>query len=679
MSFYIKAHTLLICFCCFVISQALGQDQKVADSLFRVYQQKKISGIGRFELLTDLSFNETRDLKMGLKFAEELISLSKESGNTDYLRKGYFLKGTKKRLLGLLDEALDAYFKSAEIAKGTHHADSEGEAYGAIADIYAVANNYQNAMLYYNRAIVNLRQSRDDSIGLASVLSNAGETFFKIKNLDSALLYFNEAKVIFERRSYVSGKGYALGNIGMVYASMGQNDLAEENMDEAIRILEETQDYYPICVYLISIADVYVNKGDNKRALNYSLRSLHLAEQFGLKEQIADANLKLSLLYERTGNIREALKYYKTHIIYRDSLNNIKTVQRMGDLRTNYEVSQKQIEVNMLNQQKTNEKKLSFSLAVILGLAVIILVTLLRNIQNKQKAYKVLNLQKQETESQKAKAEKALNDLKTMQKQLIQSAKMASLGELTAGIAHEIQNPLNFVNNFSEINRELIRDLKTERLRMNGERDEKLEEELFNTLAENEQKISHHGKRADAIVKDMLLHSGGSSGRKELTDINLLANEYLRLAYHGFRVKNKDFNVKLETNFDESISKIEIVRQDMGRVLLNLFNNAFYAVDKKRDQGLGVFEPVVSVTTKKTGNKVELSIKDNGVGISPQLLDKIFQPFFTTKPTGQGTGLGLSLSYDIVKANKGELKVETKEGEFTMFIIELPANNTNQL
>ncbi len=267
--------------------------------------------------------------------------------------------------------------------------------------------------------------------------------------------------------------------------------------------------------------------------------------------------------------------------------------------------------------------------------------------------------------------EVAHENLKSTQSQLIHSEKMASLGELTAGIAHEIQNPLNFVNNFSEISNELVVEIKGERLKDKGERNEELEGEILNDISLNLEKILHHGKRADAIVKGMLQHSRTSSGVKEPTDINALADEYLRLAYHGLRAKDKSFNANMETDFDESVGNINIVPQDIGRVILNLITNAFYAVNEKKQSNKEGYEPVVSIGTKKLGDKVEIKVRDNGNGIPKSVLDKIFQPFFTTKPTGQGTGLGLSLAYDIVKAHGGELKVETNEGEGSEFIMQL--------
>jgi signal transduction histidine kinase len=294
---------------------------------------------------------------------------------------------------------------------------------------------------------------------------------------------------------------------------------------------------------------------------------------------------------------------------------------------------------------------------------------------------------------QKEELETALHELKSTQAQLIQKEKMASLGELTAGIAHEIQNPLNFVNNFSEVNKELIDEVKTQKSKLkSGELDD-----LLNNIAANEEKIIHHGKRADAIVKGMLQHSRTSTRQKEPTDINALSDEYLRLSYHGLRAKDNSFNTAMKTDFDERLDagdtgagKINIVPQDIGRVLLNLYNNAFYAVNEKRRNlsgledltGLNQYQPLVSVQTKKINARpddpagrdiIEIRVADNGNGIPEKVLDKIFQPFFTTKPTGEGTGLGLSLSYDIIRAHGGEIKVETKEGKGSEFIIQLPS------
>ena len=270
------------------------------------------------------------------------------------------------------------------------------------------------------------------------------------------------------------------------------------------------------------------------------------------------------------------------------------------------------------------------------------------------------------------KLQAALTELKAAQQQLVQSEKMASLGELTAGIAHEIQNPLNFVNNFSEVSGELLEEMESEVAEGNSDE----VSEIISDLKQNLTKINHHGKRASSIVKGMLDHSRTSSGTKELTNINVLADEYLRLAYHGLRAKDRSFNANFETNLDEHIPKVAVVPQDFGRVILNLINNAFYAVRRKEKEAKDDYAPTVIVSTKAVKDFIEIKVKDNGDGIDKDIADKIFQPFFTTKPSGEGTGLGLSLAYDIVtKGHGGQLLVDSKKGEGSVFTIKIPMNN----
>jgi two-component system NtrC family sensor kinase len=297
-----------------------------------------------------------------------------------------------------------------------------------------------------------------------------------------------------------------------------------------------------------------------------------------------------------------------------------------------------------------------------------------QELERERERMELINQQKvvleEQVEQRTAELKRTIEDLKKTQAQLIHSEKMASLGELTAGIAHEIQNPLNFVNNFSEVNSELIAEMKEQLA--NGNVNEAIG--IAADIDENEQKIIFHGKRADAIVKGMLQHSRSSSAHKEPTDINALADEYLRLAYHGLRAKDKSFNAIMKTDYDENVGTVNVITQDIGRVILNLITNAFYAVsDKARQQENSKYEPTVTVQTKKLDDKVKVSISDNGNGVPNNVREKIFQPFFTTKPAGQGTGLGLSLSYDIIKAHGGDLELETTEGKGATFIITLPA------
>src|SRR5688572_1436598 len=372
----------------------------------------------------------------------------------------------------------------------------------------------------------------------------------------------------------------------------------------------------------------------------------------------ATAYENLFRVYKMRNEPDSAYKYMGLAMRAKDSLNSntVKSSARAQDL-----FLQEQIRLKELEKEKIQFRNRVGTYSLLAGIVVLLLLAIIfyRNNRQKQKA--------------KIKIEKAYGELKSTQAQLIQQEKMASLGELTAGIAHEIQNPLNFVNNFSDVNKELLIEMKDEMSKGNLEEATLISKDII----DNEEKINHHGKRADAIVKGMLQHSRSSSGIKELTDINALADEYLRLAYHGLRAKDKFFNATMKTDFDNSIGKLNIIPQDIGRVILNLINNAFYAVSEKQkhassSSALNGYEPTVTISTKKANGVVEIKVQDNGNGIPPKIVDKIFQPFFTTKPTGQGTGLGLSLSYDIINAHGGKLIVETKVDKGTAFIIQLP-------
>jgi signal transduction histidine kinase len=436
-------------------------------------------------------------------------------------------------------------------------------------------------------------------------------------------------------------------------------------VNQCIKIATIINDFTVLSVAYFNLGDIYFKNHKIDSALLSFKKSLAFANKSGYQENKSSILGYIGDVYMQKKIYDIAKQYYVKGLSYtekkNDSLGFVRDIDIAADLYLK--------ELKNENLLSTNRFR-TYAFLTGLGVFLLVVTLLYRNSWQKQKANKIL--------------EKTLNDLKSTQSQLIQSEKMASLGELTAGIAHEIQNPLNFVNNFSEVSNEMIEEFKEERAKKQEERDEALEDELLKDIADNLQKISHHGKRADAIVKGMLLHSRSSSGVKEPTNINALADEYLRLSYHGLRAKDKFFNANFSTDFDESIGKISIVPQDIGRVIMNLVTNAFYAVNEKKAESLkqnaegDVFEPKVSIITKKEGNQVLISVSDNGNGIPASVKEKIFQPFFTTKPTGKGTGLGLSLSYDIVKAHGGELsvrtpleKVEKAEGEGTTFIITL--------
>jgi class 3 adenylate cyclase/Tfp pilus assembly protein PilF len=392
-----KAYYFLIGFLFFWLTSS-SQDQKLADSLAIVYAKGGHDDTTKLELLRQLAFNQSTDIELGLKYAEELIKLSEQLGNDIYLHRGYLQKGNKKRLLGDLDEALAAYFKSAEVAGRLNYAKGEAVAYISIADVYSFSNNHENAMSYYRKAITVLRKS-GDPVALGSALLNLGDEFREKKNYDSALIYLTEAGKVFEKSDYEIGKAYAIGNLGMVYAGKGQNDIAENNFNKAIPMLEKLEDYSAICTYLISLSSIYFEKGDSEKAIEYAQKSLDLAKRYGFKDQISDANLKLSELYEKTGKVKLSFKYYKDYIAFRDSVNNIDAVQKMADMRYNYEISKKQVEVNLLNEQKRNQRNVVIATIIALGLILLLLAGVYQRYKFMRKANKIIEAEKKRSDS----------------------------------------------------------------------------------------------------------------------------------------------------------------------------------------------------------------------------------------------------------------------------------------
>jgi two-component system NtrC family sensor kinase len=488
----------------------------------------------------------------------------------------------------------------------------------------------------------------------------AGSVYYEMKRFDSALYYLNKGI----NYPVTFGYGWVLLTYGRIQAAMKNSDTAGYYYKQSINRLQLEGDLKDLAGGYISLADLFEQRAYTDSAVYYGKKALKLAQEKKFLKEILLSYLFLAKIYENL-NTKAGLSYYKLAMNAKDSLYNQDKQRQIVSYKFNEELRKQDVE----NREKqTRIKNRIYILLAILTGFLLFAIVLVRNIRHRQKAYALLQKQKQEIDVQKGKVEKTLEELKATQQQLIQSEKMASLGELTAGIAHEIQNPLNFVNNFSEVSVELVEDLKKEAKEGNGEEVIAIADEI----AVNLQKVVRHGQRAEGIVKGMLQHSRASSGKKEPTNINALVSEYLGFSYHGLRAKDKQFIAILTTDFDESIGRIEIVPQDIGRVLLNLYNNAFYSLNQKKKQFEGTFEPTVFVSTRKDTDKITIIVSDNGCGIPQRIADKIFQPFFTTKPSGQGTGLGLSLSYDIIKAHGGEIRMESKEGEGTEFIIELP-------
>jgi two-component system NtrC family sensor kinase len=487
---------------------------------------------------------------------------------------------------------------------------------------------------------------------------NLGRSYAQIGKLDSALFFEHEAEQLVPKSGFKKYLGQIYNILGGICYSKGDERGSRTYYYKGVAAAQEQNNINSLNAGYFALSKYYLTVGRSDSSLKYAMKNLQVYQTLGT---VTGAALNKGTIYQNiylgyklNGQLDSAYKYQGLALNTIDSLSKVR-IKNLADFQ-NVNLNEQLRLQNVEKEKVVYENKVRTS-AFIAGLVLVLLIALILYWNNrlKHKTNRVL--------------EKTLNDLKSTQAQLVQSEKMASLGELTAGIAHEIQNPLNFVNNFAEINTELIDEMKEEAEK--GNLDEV--RTIANDLKDNNQKIAFHGKRAESIVKGMLQHSRSSTGKKELTDINALADEFLRLSYHGLRAKDKSFNATMETNFDYNINKIEIIPQDVGRVLLNLFNNAFYSVNEKKKALNGLYEPKVFVSTEQLDDKVQILVRDNGNGIPQKIVDKIYNPFFTTKPTGEGTGLGLSLSYDIItKGHGGELKVDTKEGEYASFKIILP-------
>ncbi|MEJ7625239.1 MAG: tetratricopeptide repeat protein [Ferruginibacter sp.] len=546
--------------------------------------------------------------------------------------------GTIHFYQGKMEEAELAYQKTLDLSKELSDTSGVILAYNNLGEVNLEQNNPAKALGHLTLAY-NLASIKNVPDMLVAVTNTLGDTYFRLDSTKEAITYFNTG----------------------------------------LRLSKEQGNARATCKAFLGLAKVQNKQGLYKEALVNAMEALRKANEMGQAQLLRDSYEIAADIYENMGDGNNAIKYYRNYNLYADSLVSIENERAAANYKAGYEFSKKELQ---FARKSLQQRWLIFSACAALISLLIILWLVIRNRKRLTLTYKDLQHKKELIEEQKRKAEETLVQLKATQAQLIQSEKMASLGELTAGIAHEIQNPLNFVNNFSEVNSELIDELVEEAVKGNLQEIQSIAKEI----KENEQRINHHGKRADAIVKGMLQHSRKGSDLKEATDINKLADEYLRLAYHGLRAKDKSFNATLKTDFDKNAGNINIVPHDIGRVILNLITNAFYAVGDKVQSAGSDYQPTVTVSTKRTslpgkshpglsgetGGEVSITVTDNGNGVPQKIVDKIFQPFFTTKPTGQGTGLGLSLSYDIVKAHGGELKVVTNPGEGAGFIIILP-------
>jgi signal transduction histidine kinase/Tfp pilus assembly protein PilF len=636
---------------------------------------------------------------------DQSVSIGYHEGETD----SYKILGNALQTKGDFDKALEYYEHAYQIAAKKKFQSRLPALLGNIALVYLNKGNYPASLQKFYAAL-KAAELTGDKLVIRSSLNNIGTIHFYQGKMDEAEVAYQKTLELSRGLSDTTGIILAYNNLGEValeqdnpvkalhhlamaynlarfknipdmlvavtntlgdtYLLLDSTQQAIRYFDTALQLAKQQGNARATCKGLIGLAKVQLETGRLEEALSNGREGLKKAGEMGQAQLLRDAYEVVAAVYEKMGDGNNAIKYYRNYKKYADSLVSIESERAAANYKAGYEFSKKELE---FQRKSVQQRWLIFSVSAALVSLLIILSLIIRNRKRLSKTYRDLQHKNEVIEKQKRAAEETLDQLKHTQSQLIQAEKMASLGELTAGIAHEIQNPLNFVNNFSEVNSELIADMHVE-----IDKGDFVEaKSIANDIRQNMEKINHHGKRADSIVKGMLQHSRSSSGQKEPTNINALANEYLRLAYHGLRAKDKSFNATLKTDFDETLDKINIIPQDIGRVILNLITNAFYAVDEKEKNNPQDYEPTVTVSTKLLkptlgGLGALISVSDNGNGIPQNVLDKIFQPFFTTKPTGQGTGLGLSLAYDIVKAHGGELSVETKENQGSQFHIRLP-------
>src|SRR6478735_4600964 len=687
MMHFLNMRKLILLFCGIMFLSNVFSQNKEADSLLALLKKTK-ADTARVDLLNQLSvsyFNTSpEDARKYSKQAMALAEKKEYTSGLAYALKNtgiiYFLNADYVQALTYWNQSLEQ-FEKANDKKGIANILSN------IGAAFSTGGDDAKALDFYLRALKYTEQT-NDTLRLVTILNNIGSVYINNPfTHDTALKYYLKALPLCELLGDNDAIGTITVNIGEIYFDKGQDSLALEYFQRSVKAYTGSKN---LPYSLNDVARVYSKRKEYATALAYHQQALEISKKLSARLEISQSYQGLANVYMQTNNLSNALEAYKNaeriakeiaasyelEKIYRglsdiyghlndyangykyqrlltsikDTLYNAEKDKKVASLQFNFEIQKKQGEIDQLTRNKTmndlelkTQRTVKNSLIAVFSLVLLLVFILFRNYRIKDRTNALLDSQKKEVE-------RALAELKTTQTQLVQSEKMASLGELTAGIAHEIQNPLNFVNNFSEVSNEMLDEMKTELSSGNLEQVNEIAEDVQRNL----DKILYHGRRADAIVKGMLQHSRTNTGKKEPTDINALADEYLRLSYHGLRAKDKSFNAEIKTSFDKNIGDVNIMPQDIGRTLLNLFNNAFYAVNEKKNLLGDSYQPCVKITTAKLhDNKIEIRVEDNGNGIPQNIIDKIFQPFYTTKPTGQGTGLGLSLAYDIIKAHGG--------------------------
>jgi len=575
--------------------------------------------------------------------------------------------------LGDYVKSLEFDFKALKIAENSNDLYEISRVNDNIGSTYIQQQDYKKALPYLRLA---LKQSKtfasSHKLYRAIIYVNTGECYLDSHQADSAEYYLNVSYNDCKKLNFTDVIGTVQRDLGEVEAEKGNKSGALQFFRQAVLSDKAIDDSEALSIACLSTASLYHKYKKQDSAEYYAQKALEAAETGKLEQDVLNAGKVLYTFYDEDHNLEQAYKYFKITTAAKDSLYSQDKIKQLLSIDFDEKERQQELQTAQKEAQAEAENRLrTYILSGGLGVLLLLAIIFWRNSNQRKKANRLLSKQKHEIEEQRDQTNKALTELKLTQNQLIQSEKMASLGELTAGIAHEIQNPLNFVNNFSEVSVELLEELKEEA--KGGNNEDVIA--IANDLTKNLEKINHHGKRADFIVKGMLQHSRTSTGERQLSNINILADEFFKLSYQGLRAKDKNFNAEMVTHFNPDLPFVNVVQQDIGRVLVNLFNNAFYAVNQKSKTAGTDYKPEVSLTTLTENGQVIIKVKDNGVGIPDAIKEKIMQPFFTTKPTGEGTGLGLSLSYDIlVKGHNGTLDINSKEGEGSEFIVKLPLN-----
>lgn len=652
----------------FILIGCIGfaQKRQQADSLRHELAIAK-QDTNRVLILVALAGNyQTVNPDSALKYGQQALVWAKKITFLRGQASAFHALGAANSSVGNLPKGFDLTFKGLQIAEENNFPFEAARCYNILGLLFG--SNLGDELkgrdyLQRGLAIINtVPNSKEKLAQKAQILRNIGSTYQNIKNLDSAAYYYRQALNIHQEAN-IELTPLQVNGLGQIEFMREHYQKAIEYSRQAIQICKKDNNHRAASSIYYTLATYFKKLNQPDSAIYYSKIGLTEAQAFDFKGGLLRNSRLLAELYE-SKDIRQAYEYQKIASTTNEEINGLKKIQSLQKTITDELLRQRELEAEKVAYQ--NQLK-QYALLAGLGILLLIGFLLYRNNQQKQKANILLN-------EQKEKVEETLKTLQFTQAQLIQKEKLASLGELTAGIAHEIQNPLNFVNNFSELSIDLFQELKEEIGKSTiPEKDKEYIEEILGDLTQNQEKIKHHGQRASSIVKGMLEHSRTSTGERELTDINALADEYLRLSYHGLRAKDSQFNSDYELISDENLPKISIVPQEIGRVLLNLINNAFYAVNERAKKGEANYQPKITVTTQAIDNQILIQVQDNGIGIPDNIKSKIFQPFFTTKPTGEGTGLGLSLAYDIVtKGHGGTMDVKSQLNDYTEFIIVLP-------